>query len=471
MIRWALLLSAYSYEIHYIPGPNNNIADALSRLPQQNCGANPCDIPNEFVNLLQHLDSTPTSSDLIRRDTDRDPTLSKIKRMLLQGWPATTPSDLKPFTMCRSELSLHEGCILRGSRIVVPPSHRGKILQELHDAHPGIVRMKAKARSYCWWPGIDGEIESLIRSCSECQHYQRNRTPGPIYPWEIPDGPWERLHADYFGPIEGKMCLLIVDAYTKWIEVHIVANATAEATVNKLRQSLSVYGLPKTVCTDNGPQFTSAVFKEFLCSNGIDHITFAPYHPSSNGLAERAVQTVKAGLMKQRPSPLQIKLERFLFAYRTTPLESINKTPGEALFGRRLRTRLDLLFPDRRNVMRSKQLKMHQRGSPPIQTPEVASEVFTKLPHQATWQSGVVIQTSPTESTIQLADGTSTRRHNDYVRSKKQTDRPSADHHTADVSTDDQPQDIQTAFDIEPPIALHKPCRTIKPVDRFIPRP
>ena len=87
------------------------------------------------------------------------------------------------------------------------------------------------------------------------------------------------------------MFLIVVDAHSKWMGVKPVSSATSTATVEHLRSMFSIHGLPEMLITDNGSVFTSAEFKEFLNRNGIQHITSAPYHPASNGLAERAVQT------------------------------------------------------------------------------------------------------------------------------------------------------------------------------------
>ena len=472
MVRWALLLSAYNYRIRYIPGQKNLIADALSRLPHRTTADATNEVPVEFVHLLQRLDSSPTSSMEVRRETDRDPVLSQVKRMMLHGWPIKVTEELRPYFNCRSELSLHEGCILRGSRIIVPESVRTKLLNELHDAHPGVVRMKALARSYVWWPQLDQHIEHLVRCCDYCQQHQNNKPTGPIHPWALPDGPWQRVHADYFGPVEGKMLLLIIDAYSKWIDVHIVPNATAESTINKVRSSFAIYGVPKTLCTDNGPQFSSAAFKDFLRSNGVHHITSAPYHPSSNGLAERAVQTVKNGLHKQRPASLQTKLDRFLFAYRTTPLESINKSPGEVMFGRRLRTRLDLIFPDPRESMRRNMYRT-QKGLPQIRLSgekELDSKVYTKLPHERLWVPGTVLEQSGTQTTLELGDGRTVRRHTDHVRSRPAEVVTAAAPSESVRNHEEAHSDTEQALPVcDQPIAVRKPARSPKPIDRFVP--
>ena len=103
---------------------------------------------------------------------------------------------------------------------------------------------------------------------------------------------------DYAGPIQGKMLLVAVDAHSKWIEVSVVNSVTSAITIQKLRSMFATHGLPRVVVSDNGSVFTSNEFQEFITKNGVHHIRIAPYHPASNGLAERAVQTLKEGLKK-----------------------------------------------------------------------------------------------------------------------------------------------------------------------------
>jgi len=107
--------------------------------------------------------------------------------------------------------------------------------------------------------------------------------------------PWQRIHVDFAGPFMGRQFLIVVDAHSKWPEVIEMKTTMASATVRELRQLFSSDGLPEQLMSDNGPQFTSTEFKAFLKSNGIKHTCSAPYHPSSNGLAERFVQTFKRG--------------------------------------------------------------------------------------------------------------------------------------------------------------------------------
>ena len=114
----------------------------------------------------------------------------------------------------------------------------------------------------------------------------------PLHPWKWPKRPWTRLHIDYAGPFLGKMFLITVDAHSSvWIDAQIVCNSTSYMTIARLRTLFATHGIPEMVVTDNGTPFTSAEFSEFTRKNGIRHVQVSPYHPSSNGLAKRALKS------------------------------------------------------------------------------------------------------------------------------------------------------------------------------------
>ena len=142
------------------------------------------------------------------------------------------------------------------------------------------------------------------------------------------------------------MFLLVTDAYSKWLEVHATNMSTSAVTIESLRKSFSYLGLPEVIVSDNATTFTSTEFAEFLKVNGIRHIRSPPYHPASNGLAERAVQTIKEGLRKFKRGTVSSRLSRFLLWYRITPHSTTGSSPSELMWGRRLRSRLDLVLPD-----------------------------------------------------------------------------------------------------------------------------
>ncbi|GAB1859781.1 hypothetical protein CAJAP_00860 [Camponotus japonicus] len=121
--------------------------------------------------------------------------------------------------------------------------------------------MKGLARSFVFWPGIDADIEGIARACTECGKHAHAPPKYREHHWEYPKGPWERIHIDYAGPVEGMMLLIIVDAFSKWLEVKVMSSTTSTATIGTLDELFATYGVPITVVSDNGTQFASAEFK------------------------------------------------------------------------------------------------------------------------------------------------------------------------------------------------------------------
>lgn len=190
-----------------------------------------------------------------------------------------------PYTRHQDELSTQESCVLWGGRVVIPPPGHNALLKQLHQSHPDITRMKGLACSYMWWPNMDAEVEALVKACVKCQENRNSPPVAPLHPWEVSDKPWRRIHIDYVGPWKRKMFLIQMDAYSKWTEAHAMSRSTSTVTIDCLRQSFSQHGIPEIIVSDNGSCFTSEEFQDFVEKNGIRHITLAPYHPSSNGLA------------------------------------------------------------------------------------------------------------------------------------------------------------------------------------------
>jgi hypothetical protein len=417
--RWALTLGNYQYRLQYKPGAKHGNADGLSRLPVKGPDLQ-VPIPEEVVLSVSIMDETPVTAAKVSHWTDRDPTLSKVKKYAMQGWPVNPEEELVAYTRRQNELSIQQGCLLWGSRVIVPPQGREDVLKELHFCHPGIVRMKALARSHTWWPGIDDEIEAEVRNCSTCQEHSKLPTSTSLHPWEWPGKPWFRIHIDFAGPMDGKMILVIVDAHSKYIDAHVMSSSTSAATITRLRQTFATHGLPSTIVSDNGTAFTSKEFQEFCSKNGIKHIKSSPYHPASNGLAERAVQTVKKGIKKTPGEDMETRLYRFLFQYRSTPQSTTGEVPAELLMGRRPRSRLDLISPSVQDKVLNQQSKsqLYRGGNDRIfhVGDTVIAMNFGGTPK---WMPGVLEEKlGPLTFTVRLPDGRVWKRHIDHIKTR-----------------------------------------------------
>ena len=353
-------MAAYQYKIVYKRGSEISNADGLSRLPLPTVPQN-IPLPSEHVLLLEHLSSGPITATQIKTMTRQDKILSKVLYFVQKGWPATVEPALTPYASRKYELSSLDGCVLWGTRVVIPTAGRKRILDDLHETHQGASRMKARARMVVWWPGLDKSIEEIVSNCLSCQSSRPLPPAAPLHPWSIPQAPWSRLHMDYAGPLQDRMFLIIVDAFSKWLEI---IPATSSVTIDKLRGICSTHGLPDTIVTDNAAVFTSSEMKEFFSRNGIKHITSAPYHPASNGLAERAVQTFKSAIKRSTEGSLETRIQRFLFDYRITPHSTTGISPANLLMNRQPKSKLDLVVPNlskRVTDVQDKQKQLHDQ--------------------------------------------------------------------------------------------------------------
>ncbi|XP_021348211.1 uncharacterized protein K02A2.6-like [Mizuhopecten yessoensis] len=262
---------------------------------------------------------------------------------------------------------------------------------------------------------MDVDIERQVSACEACRKVLPNAPKSPANPWRWPSAPWSRIHIDFAGPFMDEMYMIVVDAHSKWLDVIRMSLTTSTSTINALRYLFASYGLPKELVSDNGPQFPAAEFTTFLKENGVRHILSAPYHPSSNGEAERAVRTFKQAMksMAQEGGTLNKKLASFLLSYRTTPHSLTKTTPSELFLGRKLRTRLDVMRPHLSG-------NIQQKTTPTVSKAryfEVGDIVITRdyhgNPRKPTWSKGIVLRKlGPLAYTIQM-DNLTWKRHVD----------------------------------------------------------
>lgn len=322
---------------------------------------------------------------------------------VLWGWPGHCPdNELLPFFKRKNELSVDSGILLWGMRVVIPESLRSTVLKEIHEQHMGICKMKALARGYVWWPKLDSDLESVAKACATCDSLRNQLPEVPLHPWTLTSRPMERIHVD-FCDFKNQSFLIIVDNYSKWLEAVPMTSTTAERTIEKLRFVFAYAGIPEEIVSDNGPQFVSAQFKEFLKMNGIKQTLMPPYHPASNGQAERAVQIVKQALKarlkdnEKRVTPLSLNhvLSDFLLRYRITPHKTTGVAPCQLFSGRLLRSKLSLVKPDRDKATKAKQevMKQNKDNYTRARTFDVGEKVGVKtnsLIGKWYWEAGVI---------------------------------------------------------------------------------
>ena len=353
--RWAIALMGYSYQIRYKATRHHGNADGLSRLP---VGDDNSFVDNESIQVnriqTQIVEDSPIDSRKVQTAVDADELLRLVKKFILSQWPNSMSRknnpELFPYYSIRESLSVAHGCILKDTQVIIPTSLRYRVLQMIHRGHLGVVKMKQLARVHCWWPKMEKDLENLAKSCVSCATTATNPTED-FKPWPEPDHVWSRVHMDFLGPLWNSKWLIMVDAKSKFPFVADMGNDTsAKNLCNVLEQAIDWLGPPTTLVSDNGPPFTSFEMSEFYKRYAIQHITTAPYHPPSNGIAERFVRSFKEGMVKEQQSGQTnktIALRNVLRSYRWTPHTTTGIPPAEALFRRPIRTELACLHPAR----------------------------------------------------------------------------------------------------------------------------
>ena len=186
--RWALYLSSFSYTVQHRPGKSNNQADALSRSPLTSNEQLDVEVSSLQIETIESGPSGVIGVVRIRQATSRDVVLSRILNFVQSGWPPQPVSDeIRPYFMHRDELTVQDGVLLWGLRVVVPTALRREILEVLHESHPGATRAKQFARSYVWWPNIDSDIEHTVQSCASCSELRRRADRSSSWSLGVPD--------------------------------------------------------------------------------------------------------------------------------------------------------------------------------------------------------------------------------------------------------------------------------------------
>ncbi|CAM4642225.1 unnamed protein product [Lepidochelys kempii] len=301
------------------------------------CQSNIKILPKRKIFYFEHVENTPITATQIKKATRLDPVLSQVMDLVMHGTSRQTSMvspNLVTYMPRRTELLIQLGCLLWGRYVIIPPPLRSQMLEQLHSGHSGIVCMKEIAQSYFWWPGLDSAIEEKARAYMSCQGVRNAPQCVPLHPCDWLENPWQRIHVDLAGPLEGSMFLVVVDVHSKWPEVSIMQSITAESTIQKLQGLFSLFGLLEQLVSDNRQQLVSQEFENFMKANGIHHITSAPYHPSTNGLAERFVQIMEQALKSARGQhSIQKNLDTFLLSYRNTPHAMTKASPAFLMRG------------------------------------------------------------------------------------------------------------------------------------------
>lgn len=426
--RMFLQLQRYDLNITYTPGKHMYIADTLSRAVA-NAGAdineNPCD--EKVVYAIEPTDALSEETlSRLKEATAADNVLQAVCEKHRNGWPAKRRSvdrSLHSYWPMRHNISLQNGIVMVGDKIIIPQSFRRVILDKLHLAHQGVQRTKAKARKVLYWPGMSHDIEMMVQKCVPCQQLQPQNQKEPLIAHEVPELPWMKVGADIF-ELRGQSYLLLVDYLSKYPEVLNLPDRTASTVIQKMKAVFARNGIPKELVSDNVP-FSSYEMKSFAASWEFKLTHSSPGYPQSNGLAERTVKTVKHALKKALQSGTDPHL--VLLSLRNTPVTGLNMSPAQMLMGRVLRSTLPcssvvLRQSTPQNVhsrlqdLQSRLQRYYNQNAQPL--PVLTPGTTVHMQTRRGWEPAVVVQqrAEPRSYTVQTPAGKVFRRNRRHLR-------------------------------------------------------
>ena len=244
--------------------------------------------------------------------------MQTLRTTILTGWPNVkdnAPLNVRDFWNIREELTIQNGIIYKGHRVVVPKQMRPEILGRIHFSHLGAESCLRKARDIVYWPHMNTDIKEEVGKCAVCNEFADSQQKEPLMTHEIPSRPWSKLGIDIF-TVNKKDYLVTVDYHSDYWEVDRLHTTTTAAVVKRLKVHFSRFGRPDIIVSDNGPQLVSDEFQKFASEWEFDHVTSSPFHSASNGKAESAVKIAKKLIKKTERDGTDVQALFVQFVYR-----------------------------------------------------------------------------------------------------------------------------------------------------------
>ena len=320
----------------------------------------------------------------------------------------------------RDELSLDNGLLLKGPRIVIPGCLREEYLQRLHHGHLSATKVQQNARQHLYWPGLDADIIDYTRRCQEC--IKRSLPPKePLQAHDVPEQSWECIAMDYFYA-SGKLYILICDYFSKFPFLFQMKSTSWANLKDHLTELFAIEGTLDEIMSDNGPPFNGKEFSDFLSGLGIRHSTSSPNYPQSNGFIERQIQTVKH--LMEKATATGRSFQEALTGLRAQPLGDGLPSPAEILHGRSLTTRkatpVDIkAVRDSLIALQAKYIKGHDKARwARAQRQLVTGEEVYYLSSNNNWLLGIITGTRDTGRSYDVlaGDGTLLRRNRSHLK-------------------------------------------------------
>ena len=230
--------------------------------------------------MLKYLTISQERLVQIQRETENDESLQILKAVIQQGWPeqkSALPSIISPYYNMRDEMSVQDGLIFKGERVVVPRAIRRDLMKRVHNAHLGVNGCLNRARKCLYWPEMSGDIKNFVSTCEVCREYEQSQTKETLRSHEIPSRSWQRVAADPF-EYGGRTYLVTTDYFSNFFELDHLRSTTSTSVIKKLKAHFSRHGIPEQLVTDNGSQFVPREFVKFTKEWDFEHLTNTPRH-------------------------------------------------------------------------------------------------------------------------------------------------------------------------------------------------
>lgn len=423
--RFKLRLMRYHFSVFHTPGTEMYLADLLSRPARDANNEEYTKASRVEHHLRVLLESEEIYDDQmlqeIREKGRTEAIYQRVLREISLGWIGKGKSykgEIQKFYSQRDHLTTSNGTVFRDDKVVIPQELREEMMERIHRGHQGIEKCIRRTTGSMWWPNMRKDIEDYVKNCNEC--IKTNRiTHYPMKTSELPSGPWETVGSDLF-QFKGRDYLIMVDYYSRWIEVSELNDKSSESVVKKMKNICARLGYPVSMRSDNGPCYVGEVFLTFIKEGKITHNTSSPHYPESNGLAERAVQTVKRMWNKEKDKNLA------LLIYRNTPLES-GRTPAELMLGRNVRTNIPVSRgtideeqfreKDARLKIRQKTNADRRRRAKDLEDLKPGDVVWVKCSEKEKGKRGSIVGVGRDPDSYEVrVEGTTVRRNRKHLR-------------------------------------------------------
>ena len=430
--RMRLRTLHYQYKVIHVPGKEMYLSDYLSRSCKEGTYEQDLSMQDPMIQVSAVVIRDIEVKNEFIEATVQDSALQILASYTKKGWPKQKRlcnSLANSYWQFRDDITEHESLLYYRERLIVPYIKQSCVIEQLHESHLGITKTQQRARVAVFWPGMNRQIEDRVSSCETCKRHDTKQSHAPLQCSEIPDFPWQTVGSDIF-QIKDSHYLVNIDYYSKWVNVVELRDLSSKSVIYELRKQFADFGTVQTLRSDNGPQYASREFKDFVKELSIKHATSSPGYPRSNGLVERAVQTVK-NLMTRAIEEGKC-FWHSLKMFRNTPLAGDLPSPAQLLQGRNLfdgiPTHQHCLFPraydrkDVRNKFLVRQDKMKVYHDKKVSTERTVLKPGDRVRFQSLkgiWEPAVIVEhhdSSRSYMIKNLATGIVIRRNREQLR-------------------------------------------------------